>query len=106
MSARMLQVNFLLNCSIPEYHYFCASIAEKLAAVPGLRWKMWLLDQARGEAGGLYVFEDAAAMVNFLQSDLAEEIQVHPALDNFRIRDFEVMADVSAVTRAPLEVTV
>jgi hypothetical protein len=36
-------------------------IARDVANEPGLIWKIWLEDRETGHAGGIYLFEDAAA---------------------------------------------
>jgi hypothetical protein len=47
------QINFKLNVSATEYRQICESMAQTIAAVPGLVWKVWLLNQQEGEAGGI-----------------------------------------------------
>jgi hypothetical protein len=36
-------------------------LARDIANEPGLVWKIWLEDRESGHAGGIYLFEDAAA---------------------------------------------
>jgi len=36
-------------------------LARDIANEPGLVWKIWLEDRETGRAGGVYLFEDAAA---------------------------------------------
>jgi len=38
----ILQINFHLNISGEEYSASCESFAPAIAAVPGLRWKIWI----------------------------------------------------------------
>lgn len=102
MSEAILQVNFSLNVPVAEYRQICSSIAAAFAEVPGLRWKTWLLNEGANEAGGIYLFEDQNALQAFLRSPLAAQVQAHPALTHFTAKPFDVMAEVSAVTRAPI----
>ena len=102
MAEAILQVNFSLNVDVAEYRRICATIAPAFADLPGLRWKTWLLDEQRNEAGGIYLFESEAALQNFLNSPLAADVKTHPALKNFTAKPFVVMEDVSAVTHAPV----
>lgn len=102
MAAAILQVNFSLNVSVSEYRNIAAAVAPAFADLPGLRWKTWLLDEARNEAGGIYLFESEGALEGFLNSPLAAQVQSHPALKNFTAKPFAVMEDVSAVTHAPI----
>ena len=36
-------------------------LARSIAQEPGLRWKIWTENEATGEAGGIYLFEDVAS---------------------------------------------
>ena len=49
----ILQVNFKLNVSPAEYRKMCESVAQAVADVPGLVWKIWLLNEQEGVAGGI-----------------------------------------------------
>ena len=40
-----------------------APLAEQYAAVPGLRWKIWIINEAEGEAGGIYLFDDEESLM-------------------------------------------
>jgi len=102
VAATILQVNFSLNVSVAEYRNIAAAVAPAFADLPGLRWKTWLLDEQRNEAGGIYLFESEAALQNFVNGPLAAQVQAHPALKNFTAKRFAVMEDVSAVTHAPV----
>lgn len=53
MSERIVQINFKFRASTADYQNLCQSIAEAFAAVPGLRWKIWLLNYPEKEAGGI-----------------------------------------------------
>ena len=50
----ILQINFKLNVAPAEYRKLCKSVAQTIADVPGLLWKVWLLNEQDGEAGGIY----------------------------------------------------
>src|SRR5437899_1402166 len=58
MAEQVLQINFALNVSPAEYRNLAAGVADAFAQVPGLRWKVWFLDDQAREAGGIYLFED------------------------------------------------
>ena len=53
MSQKILQVNFKLNVPTGEYQNLCRSLAETFAQIPGLRWKVWILNETGKEAGGV-----------------------------------------------------
>lgn len=41
------------------------SLAADIASEPGLIFKLWLEDQENGRAGGIYLFDDAAAAARY-----------------------------------------
>jgi hypothetical protein len=102
MSVRLLQVNFKFHTSQAIYEQTVAPLASAMAAVPGLRWKIWLMNEAEGEAGGIYLFEDQASVQAFLGGPLVAQVTRHPALSDFTVKHFEVMAAVTTLTRGPV----
>jgi len=53
----ILQINFALNVPVAEYQKMVDSVALAFLNVRGLRWKIWLLNPAAQEAGGIYLFD-------------------------------------------------
>ena len=104
MSPKILQINFRLKASTPEYQALCESVAQAWADIPGLHWKIWLLNEAEKEAGGIYLFEDERALEAFLSGPLAAQVKSNPALSDFSAKTFNVMEDVTAKTRGPVGV--
>ena len=102
MSAKVLQINFRLKTSTSEYQSLCQSVAQAFAGVPNLRWKIWILNDREKEAGGIYLFENERALNDFLSGPLAAQVKSHPALSDFSAKVFDVMEDVTAVTRGPV----
>ncbi len=49
----ILQINFNLNVPAAEYQKMADSIAHAFLDVPGLSWKIWLLNPDAQEAGGI-----------------------------------------------------
>jgi hypothetical protein len=105
MSEKLLQVNFGLNVAPAEYKQICGAIADSFAKVPGLRWKIWIVDEQKREAGGIYLFEDQRAFDAFASSDLAKTVATHPALKNVTMRASDIMPEETAVTRGPVSAT-
>ena len=66
MSQQILQVN--LRFSIPRADLETAWLdaAQPIADTPGLRWKVWLMNEAENEAGGIYLFESKAAAESYI----------------------------------------
>jgi len=106
MTARILQLNFKFGVSPKEYEGAVKPMASDFAKVPGLRWKVWIMNEEEREAGGIYLFEDKASIDTFVQSDLAQSVMDHPALSEFSAKQFDVMEEMTRVTRGPLHAEV
>lgn len=102
MAARILQLNFSFSVSRAEYEQAVSALADNFAALDGLRWKVWMINEADKIAGGIYLFEDEASVKKFLESDLAANVTNHPALSDFSVKQFDVMESLTAVTRGPV----
>jgi len=95
----ILVVNYSLDgMTESEYESLCDELAPVFAAVPGLVSKVWLADRDNGVYGGVYTFENGAAVDAFLASELGQVAAV-PGLANVTIRRFEVLAEPTAITR-------
>jgi Putative mono-oxygenase ydhR len=103
MAVKILQVNFKLKVSTAEYGELCQSIAQAYADVPGLRWKVWILNEQAKEAGGIYLFESEQALNNFLSGPLAAKVKSMPALYDLSAKTFDVLEQVTATTRGPVK---
>jgi hypothetical protein len=102
MSGRLLQLNFKYSVTGDEYAQAVSPLADQFAAVKGLRWKIWIINEEEGEAGGIYLFEDQASLEACLASPLAAIVTGHPALSEFSVKQFDVLDDVTAITRGPV----
>lgn len=96
---RILQINYALEGTAAEYMEGNKPYAEPIAQTPGLRWKIWLLNEVTKEAGGIYLFESDEAMQEFLRGPIAEEVRSDPTSS---FKDFDIPMELSAVTRAPI----
>ena len=102
MSAKILQINFTFNVPRADYEEAVSPMAAEFAKVPGCRWKIWLMNEAANEAGGIYHFEDDVSLQTYLNSPLVAQVTSHPALSNFSVKQFDVMEAVTKVTRGPV----
>ena len=102
MPEQILQINFKFTMSRAEYDQLAVHGAEPIAATPGLIWKVWLMNEADREAGGIYLFVDEASLQAFLNSPIVADIGSHPGLTDLNVKGFGVMADVTMVTRGPI----
>ena len=102
MSGTMLQLNFKFRVSAAEYEQAVAALADQFAALEGLRWKIWMINAAEQEAGGIYLFDDARSVQTFLGGSLAAQVTGHPALSDFSVKQFDVMEELTSITRGPI----
>jgi hypothetical protein len=102
MTGKILQVNFKFNVTGEEYAQAVAALADAYAAVPGLRWKIWIINENGSEAGGIYYLEDEASLKALLDGPLTAQVVSHPALSDFSVKHFDVMEDITTITRGPI----
>ena len=103
MAGRVLQINFKFGVIRSEYEELASSLAQAFAEVPGLVWKIWIMNEVKSEAGGIYYLDSGESLQQFLDSELAANVQAHPAVSEFSAKTFEVMDAVTAVTRGPVK---
>ena len=95
----ILVINFSLEGMTEfEYRNLCDEVAPAFAAVPGLVSKVWLADRANGVYGGVYTFENGAALDTYLASDLLAQVAANPAFVDITVRRFEVLSEPTAIT--------
>jgi heme-degrading monooxygenase HmoA len=93
-------INFQLkDLSEDEYINLCEQVAPSFAAVPGLISKVFLADRETGTYGGVYTWQDRAAMEAFAGTDLFAAVANNPNLSGLTSRDFAVLDGPTAVTR-------
>lgn len=95
----ILIVNFnLKDLPRPDYEAVCGEVAEHFAAIPGLISKHWLANEETNTYGGVYLWRDREAMLDYKGSETFKSIQSNPAFANVTATDFEVLAGPSKVT--------
>jgi len=101
MSGHILQINFNFKVPAEAYINEVKKLAGDIAAVPGMEWKVWLMNEADSEAGGIYWFSDSASLQAYLQGPIVAGIQNHPALENISAKVFDSIPELTAITRGP-----
>ena len=99
---RILQINYKLSNSVSSFMKESKPVADELAAMPGLRWKIWLVNEAKQEGGGIYLFDDSAAVQTFLTGPIVAKLKRHPAIREVQIKQFDAWEDLTKVTRGPI----
>jgi rhodanese-related sulfurtransferase len=102
MSKKILQINFKFNISAADYEQANEPYGSLVAALPGLVWKIWLMNEDSQEAGGLYLFEDDTSLQTFMDGPIVASLQDNPELMNLSIKPFGVLEKLTAETRGPV----
>lgn len=102
--AKLLQINLNFSVSRSELEAAWLQAAEPIAAQPGLTWKIWLINEADHEAGGIYLFESEAAAQAYLDGPICAALKSSPVISNINVKMFDVLDQHSSITRGPLEV--
>lgn len=102
MAKKVVQINFKFSVSAEEYENAVTELASQFAALGGLQWKIWIINENDREAGGIYLFEDDASVQAYLKGELAGGLKAHPALSEVSVKQFDVMEGLTAVTRGPI----
>ena len=103
MSQKILQINYTITNSAADHKNLVAPIADAIAAVPGLTWKVWLMNEEKHEAGGIYLFRDEESLNAYLGGDIVSGFGKEPTVTNISVKIFDVPEDLSQKTRAPIK---
>jgi heme-degrading monooxygenase HmoA len=90
--------------SDPEFNEANRGFADAMAAVPGLRAKVWLKDPDGNTYGGVYLWDDRQACQAFVESDLWGEVKRDEAVMDLVSRDFAVNEEMTKLTQPGLQV--
>ncbi len=102
MSGKLLQLNLKFSVSPEEYKEAVGPLANELAAVPGHRWTIWLMNEEEQEAGGIYLFEDEASLNAFLGGPIVAKVSSYPVLSDITVKTFNVIEEQTAITKGPV----
>ena len=81
------------------YQAHAEQIAPMFAALPGLHAKIWLANQETNTYGGIYTWDDVAAMKAYQGGKIFQGLQADPHTIDLAVRDFSVLAGPTKVTR-------
>lgn len=98
-------VTFTLDGPTEEqYHTGCRQETHVFADLPGLLAKIWLRDPDTGTYGGLYLWQDHDAYVNYTRSDIFRAIVDDPSFEGVTSRGFDHFEDLTKATQPGLPV--
>ena len=103
MSQKILQVNMKFSIPRADLEAAWLEVAQPIADVPGLRWKVWLMNEAEHEAGGIYLFESEAAAQAYLAGPIVAALKASPAVSNISAKLFDVLESHTTITRGPVK---
>ena len=102
MTKAILTTKFNYSMSSEELKKIMPAVAPKFSEIPGCCWKIWLINEDHKEAGGVYLFESATELEQYLNSNLLASVANNPAFSNLQTSKFDVSEAASVVTGAPL----
>ncbi len=103
MPVQVLIVRYKFNMPQAEYEDMAFHLAGAILDVHGLRWKIWLINPAACEAGGIYLFDDERATQAFLAGPILAAIKNHPAFSHLTIRRLTVLEATTEMTHGPIQ---
>ena len=102
MSQKILQINYKFSIPAADFSRAMLPAAQPISESYGLHWKIWLMNEADSEAGGIYLFEDEAALNAFLGGPIVTAFKASPVVSEIKVKVFDVSSAHSLVTRAPV----
>lgn len=102
MSRQIVQINFGFSGSRAEFEESNLPFAAPIAEIPGVCWKIWLMNEGEQEAGGIYLLDDEASTQAFLKGPLVASLKENPSLRHLSVKQFDFLPRHSAITRAPV----
>ena len=103
MSPKILQVNLKFSgFSKVEFEQAWLPAAQPIADTPGLRWKIWLMDEEKQLTGGIYLFDDEASAQAFLEGPIMAALRSNPSFQDISTKIYSVMEEHTIITRGPV----
>ena len=103
MSQKIVQINGRLVVPAEEFERQNGTEAANFFAdVPGLLWKIWVVNKERGEAGGLYLFADESNYNEYVNGPIVAQLREYPLWTDVSVKGFDYLPAQSAITRAPV----
>jgi hypothetical protein len=100
MAKKIVEINYKFSGTREDFEKENLPYANPIAETPNLHWKIWIINEKKGEAGGVYLFEDDASVQAFLDGPIITEMKSDPTLS---INVFDVMEEHTSITRGPVK---
>ena len=104
---KLLQVNYRRERGQddPSQSEHLLGAAERISGLPGLQWKVWIYDDARHAAGGIYLFDTEEHARGWGDEMLPNSLGRLPGVSEIDARYFDVDERLSTITRGPVGVS-
>ena len=102
MSQQILQINYTFSGSRAAYEEANLPYAAPIAEIPGVRWKIWLMNETAHEAGGIYLFDDEAAAQAFVDGPVVAALRDDLSLSHVSLKQFDILEAHTDITRGPV----
>ncbi len=102
VSKLLMSKNGIVDIERVENHYTDEKI-KPIADWPGLKWKVWTVDEENFIGAGFYLFEnkkDAEERAKYAK----RHYPLNPAMSHVRTRIYYVLDDYSRACRAPIDI--
>ena len=91
-----MQISYKFSVPRAECENGFDAVASQIAQVPGLRWKIWLLNEAESRGGGIYLFDDEEAARAYLEGPIVAAMKSLPVLSELSVKSFSVLEEPTA----------
>ena len=102
MAKKILQINVRFTVSAEELAKEFETAAVPIADVPGLKWKIFGINEEQGEAAGIYLFEDDASRKAYLEGPIMARMKTLEAFSEITMKYFDCVEGATAITRGPV----
>ena len=102
MPGKILQINLRFSFSVPELEEEFETAAGHIKEVPGLKWKIFGMNEERSEGTGIYLFEDGDSLKSYLEGPIVARLKTIKAFSDMSMKHFDVADKATALTRGPV----
>ena len=103
MLQKILQINMKFSIPRADLEAAWQPVAQPIADLPGLRWKVWLINENEHTAGGIYLFENEAALKAYMDGPIVAAAMASPVLSNIDAKVFDTLGNHTTITRGPVK---
>jgi len=102
MANTIVETNFMFNAPVEEFEAAAPAFVDAFTNLPGLIWKIWLLNGPEREAGAILYFDSEESLNAYVDGPLVTALEQHPAVVSLSIKRFAIMPELTAATRGPV----